>query len=221
MIIYKTTNLINNKIYIGKDTKNNPNYFGSGKLIRFALKKYGKENFRKEILEVCNSYDELNKKEKFWIKTLNSQNKDVGYNIREGGDMNLPKDPKARNKNLSNAHKGKIFTKEHRQNISKNHADVSGKKNPMYGKTHSDSVKEYNRSINLGRKPTKEQRIKMSFANKGENNSNSKLTQNQVIEIRRLHFEEGLQKKDIALMFNVKPACISKICNYLTWKDLN
>ena len=220
MIIYKTTNLINGKIYIGKDSKNNPNYFGSGVIIISALKKYGKENFKKEVLEECTNYDELNEKEKYWIKHFNSTDSNIGYNIREGGDSNPPENPEIRNKRISNALKGRIFTKEHRKKISENHADVSGKKNPMYGKKHSDSVKEYNRSINLGRKPTKEQRIKMSLANKGENNSNSKLTENQVIEVRRLHFEEGLQKKDIALIFNVKPACISKICNYLTWKDL-
>ena len=51
MIIYKTTNLINKKIYIGQDTKNNPNYLGSGKYFKYALKKYGKENFSKEIIE--------------------------------------------------------------------------------------------------------------------------------------------------------------------------
>ena len=39
MQIYKITNLINNKIYIGKDTTSDPNYFGSGLLIRRAIKK--------------------------------------------------------------------------------------------------------------------------------------------------------------------------------------
>lgn len=47
MIIYKTTNLINGKIYIGFDSHNNPEYFGSGKLIKMALKKYGTSNFKK------------------------------------------------------------------------------------------------------------------------------------------------------------------------------
>ena len=50
-IIYLTTNLVNNKKYIGVDTKNNKYYFGSGTIIKQALKKYGKNNFTKEILE--------------------------------------------------------------------------------------------------------------------------------------------------------------------------
>ena len=50
MIIYLTTNNINGKKYIGLDTRNNPNYYGSGTLITMALKKYGRKNFTKEIL---------------------------------------------------------------------------------------------------------------------------------------------------------------------------
>jgi hypothetical protein len=50
VIIYKTTNLINNKIYIGKSNTNNSDYLGSGKRLKLAIKKYGKENFKKEML---------------------------------------------------------------------------------------------------------------------------------------------------------------------------
>ena len=42
MIIYKTTNLINHKIYIGQDSNNNPNYLGSGHLVKQAINKYSK-----------------------------------------------------------------------------------------------------------------------------------------------------------------------------------
>ena len=42
MQVYKITNLLNNRIYIGQDSNSNPNYFGSGKLIKQAIKKYGK-----------------------------------------------------------------------------------------------------------------------------------------------------------------------------------
>jgi hypothetical protein len=65
MIIYKTTNLINGKIYIGKDSKNNSKYLGSGLLLKRAILKYGKENFKKEILEECSSIEELNQREIF------------------------------------------------------------------------------------------------------------------------------------------------------------
>lgn len=81
MIIYKTTNLINNKIYIGKDKKNNSKYLGSGKILKRAIKKYGKENFKKEILETCIDLEHLNEREKYWIEVLTPD-----YNIAKGGD---------------------------------------------------------------------------------------------------------------------------------------
>jgi len=85
MIIYKTTNLINGKIYVGKDSNNNPTYFGSGLILNKAIKKYGINNFKKEILENCSSSIQLNSQEQYWISTLDSTNKKIGYNIALGG----------------------------------------------------------------------------------------------------------------------------------------
>ena len=84
-IIYKTTNRINGKIYVGQDKNCNPNYKGSGILLHRAISKYGWDNFVKETLEVCQSKEELNLREQFWIKELNARDKTVGYNISAGG----------------------------------------------------------------------------------------------------------------------------------------
>lgn len=101
--IYRIQNKINGKIYIGKsvdikrrwsshitdsnvdDERWNSNYRGVKTPIHAAIRKYGKENFVFEILEECNK-EELNDKEKYWIKTLNATNKENGYNITLGGD---------------------------------------------------------------------------------------------------------------------------------------
>lgn len=83
MIIYKTTNLLNGKFYIGKDEKNNPKYLGSGKILKLAINKNGVENFKKEILEECPTKKELNEREKYWITKLSATT--LGYNIAEGG----------------------------------------------------------------------------------------------------------------------------------------
>jgi len=50
MIIYKSTNLVNGKFYVGQDSKNYPDYYGSGLILKIAIDKYGKDNFKKEIL---------------------------------------------------------------------------------------------------------------------------------------------------------------------------
>lgn len=86
MEIYKITNLINHKIYIGKDTTSDPNYFGSGLLIKRAFEKYGKENFIKEVIDITGDYDELSKKEIYWISKYKSTDKKIGYNIAPGGE---------------------------------------------------------------------------------------------------------------------------------------
>lgn len=86
MQIYKITNLINNKIYIGKDTTSDSNYFGSGLLINRAFEKYGMVNFTKEIIDETDDYIELSKKEIYWIEKYNSTNREIGYNISKGGD---------------------------------------------------------------------------------------------------------------------------------------
>lgn len=86
MEIYKITNTLNGKIYIGKDTTSDPKYYGSGLLIRRSINKYGIDNFTKEIIDITEDYNELSNKEIYWIKHFNSTNPEIGYNISEGGD---------------------------------------------------------------------------------------------------------------------------------------
>lgn len=86
VIIYKTTNLINGKIYVGKDKKDDPKYLGSGVIFKRALKKYGIINFNKSVIEECYTLLELNARETYWIKTLNSTDRKIGYNIAIGGN---------------------------------------------------------------------------------------------------------------------------------------
>lgn len=82
--IYKTTNTVNGKIYIGKEKHNDKNYIGSGRILNNAIKKYGKEVFVKEILEEC-SLDIIDERECYWINHYDSTNWDIGYNITKGG----------------------------------------------------------------------------------------------------------------------------------------
>lgn len=63
-----TQNIITNKKYIGKRmcrcNIEDDKYLGSGKILKQAIKKYGKENFKKTILEICSTEEQLNRREK-------------------------------------------------------------------------------------------------------------------------------------------------------------
>ncbi len=85
MQIYKTINKLNGMWYIGKDANNRSYYLGSGKRLRNAINKYGKENFYKEILEECNTHEELINKEIHWITETDAVNNKESYNLAAGG----------------------------------------------------------------------------------------------------------------------------------------
>lgn len=85
-IVYKTTNLINHKIYVGihKTEDLNDTYLGSGLVFQQALKKYGKENFEREILCVCDNVEDAMFIESVIVNKDFLQRKDV-YNRALGG----------------------------------------------------------------------------------------------------------------------------------------
>jgi len=129
--IYKTKNLINNKIYIGKHQTENidDSYYGSGKALKASIKKHGKENFKKEILFVFDTEAEMNDKEVELITEELVARTDT-YNMGVGGE--------------GGAHfKGKSHSKEVRQQISENlkSKDWSHRKGiPAHNKGLKDSA---------------------------------------------------------------------------------
>lgn len=98
MIIYKLTNKINGKIYIGQTIKSFEERLRghiydaqyrkktSESRLSNAIRKYGIDNFEKEIIYTASSIEELNEKEEFYIKHFNSTNREIGYNIKYGGN---------------------------------------------------------------------------------------------------------------------------------------
>lgn len=85
--IYLTTNLINNRKYIGRHYgESDDNYIGSGQAFCKAVKKYGKQNFKREILEFCDSPEEMYQAEKKWIAYYDASNNPEFYNISCGGE---------------------------------------------------------------------------------------------------------------------------------------
>jgi group I intron endonuclease len=124
--IYLVRNQQSKIVYVGQQigTKSINEYKGSGLLLNRAYKKYGETYFKREIIEHC-EIDELNDKEKLYIKQYNTKFPH-GYNLTDGGDGN----------------KGLKFTKEQKQKISQS------KTGQKYPKEHGDKI----RQAKLGKK---------------------------------------------------------------------
>ena len=134
--IYKVTNIINNKIYIGKHQTLNPNdsYLGSGVALKKSISKHGKENFRKEVLFIFDSEQEMNLKEKELITEEFVARPDT-YNLGVGGE--------------GGAHfKGKKHTAETLARIRNTQSD------PVYRINHP--------GVNKGKRLSDETKLKIS-----------------------------------------------------------
>ena len=167
--IYKTTNLINGKVYIGKRKTeieiDDDLYFGSGKLIKAAIVKYGVENFKKEIIEVCVE-ESVNEREKFWIQSFNSTDLEIGYNISDGGDGGDTLTNNPNRELIIEKRKGVkiIFSEEHKKKLSES---KKGDKNPMKGKQMSEEDKKHLSNLIKGRKMPDEFRKNVSKGKTG------------------------------------------------------
>lgn len=161
--IYKTTNTVNGKFYIGKhQTKDlNDGYMGSGKLIKAAIKKYGVDSFHKEILHVVQTEKEMDLLEKILVVP----DQEINYNLCEGGKGGWSY---IRN-NLPNGMSGKRQTDKQKTAASLNLKNLRNK--PEYSKMISDGQKRrYKTQKNpfKGKKHSNDSLEKISKANKGK-----------------------------------------------------
>lgn len=152
--LYEVTNLVNGKTYIGQHITDDleDGYLGSGKALKAAIKKYGRDSFRKEILLFARNEQALNILEMMAVTPEFCERKD-NYNLKEGGNSGRPnaeirekmrqKKLGARNHNYGKpktaewkakvgaAQKGKIISEETRRKIS-----IAGK-----GRRHTEEAK--------------------------------------------------------------------------------
>lgn len=156
-IIYKITNILNGKIYVGQTIQKLAKRISQHKSIKkklgidAAIAKYGWDNFTAEIIEEC-PVEMLNEREIFWIAELNTKVPN-GYNLTDGGygHRGYKPTPEAC-ANLSKALKGRKFSEEHKKNISK--------------------AKKGTTPHNKGKHLSEEQKSLLSELNTGENNPN-------------------------------------------------
>lgn len=154
--IYKTTNILNGKYYIGMHSTNNlsDGYLGSGKRLRYSINKYGIENHKREIIEFCESIEELKNKEKE-IVNLNEIAKKECINIQPGGGGGFTIEQQKENAIKSNQVQKKLretnpeWVKKRSNNLSKSIKkayDEGRKEKKCYcnwsGKKHKEESKK-------------------------------------------------------------------------------
>ena len=187
--IYRITNNINHKTYIGqhkycKSLLVDDGYIGSGVILKKAQKKYGIENFSKEIITIAMSRSEANILEKYYIAKERKENTYGCYNIADGGQgvsfwkgkhfseehkkriSNKMKNPSEETrKKMSDAKKGKHLSEEHKKRIS-NPSEETRKKmsDAKKGKHLSEEHKKRISESAKGRKASEETRKRLSEA---------------------------------------------------------
>jgi len=167
--VYITTNMVNNKKYIGQRmfVKDWKYYLGSGKYLKLAFKKYSKENFSREIIAIAYSRDELNILEIMFIKKYNAVIDNNYYNILEGGGGSPTSGTHYSDelkKKISNALKGKRLSEETKRKIG----DAErGEKHYNYGKKMSDETRFKLSQSHMGKIISEETREKISKSNIG------------------------------------------------------
>ena len=125
--IYVTTNNVNGKKYIGQCSLQQKNktesYLGSGKALKAAISKYGRESFSREIIFVAFSAADLNWAEQTLIEEFNATKSAEWYNIAPGGRASLgftgKKHSKERNEKLSEKMKGHAVSQKVIDNMRK------------------------------------------------------------------------------------------------------
>lgn len=194
-VIYLRTNLVNGKQYVGQATNfkqreydwNCMNHSYAGCLINNARKKYGLDNWKVEILRECETQEELNYWEQYYIKELNTKVPN-GYNLTDGGEgvsgYKMTEEHRLKNslakRGSNHPNWGKHLSVETKKKISEaNKGRISSLKgiprNDEVKKKISESTKGVRRSLGMtGHHHSDESKKKMSESRKGKASPNAK-----------------------------------------------
>lgn len=232
MLVYKSTNLVNNKVYIGITTRNfekrikehiNASIINDSSLVfHRAIRKYGEDNFKWEIIDYANTLEELNEKEKYWINFYNTcifYKNCNGYNMTIGGEGTF----------------GYKHSEENRQKLSELKKGVSISDSTNFTDEEILKIKELLKSnisqkdiakmFNVTNEVISSIKRGRSWINIEEDISTikywnaKKLTKDDVLEIKQL-IKSKIAYDEIAKKFNVASITIEQIKSGITWKDV-
>lgn len=222
MKIYVITNKINGKKYVGQTTKTiirrwrEHNWKSSGCVTLFrAIQKYGTDNFTIELLQECDSMEELNQAEQEWISKLNTMSPN-GYNLRPGGDgRGVVSEESRQRMKVAQSNRSKEWIANIKEGMKSR------------GKEWRRKLSEYRK----GRKATPEQikGLKIGWKTKhvytseetaGENNVRCKITEEKVREIRKLYATGEYSQQKLADMFGINQTNVGFIIRRVSWKHV-
>jgi group I intron endonuclease len=176
--IYIIENEINDKLYVGrtlnvhKRKRAHFSKYSKNLAIKSAIEKYGAQRFDFVLLESCDSEEELNAREIYWIEKLSTLSPS-GYNLKQGGQSGSPTE--IVRKRMSVAHQGIPLSPEHRMAISQaaEGREVSAETRSKISKAHLGMQHAVESKIKMskaktGRKLSPETRLKMSVSHKGK-----------------------------------------------------
>ena len=149
-ILYQTTNLLNGKIYVGVDGKCDREYLGSGKALKLAIRKHGRENFHRRDLAAFDTIEEAYEAERV-VVTQTWVDDSANYNLCGGGLGARQHSAEARRKmsqvnsrpkpyskeTVKHAHRAWKGGKHTQETLSVMSKKASGENNPFYGKRHT------------------------------------------------------------------------------------
>lgn len=219
--VYRIECLINSKRYYG-ETKNPQDRWRRHKndaandihayAIHHAIQKHGIQNFKFEVVEVCDTKAKAFEREKYWIakdKTnlARYHDKARGYNLTDGGEGG-ELSQQARQK-ISEALTGRPLSADHIEKL----------RQAKLGKKHTQ---EHRDNMGIGQREKKVKartRAKLSVAKTGEKHPYASLTEKDVIEIRTTDWQ-GLFYKDIAKIYGVSSTTIRDVLSGRSWTHL-
>ena len=239
--IYVVTNLVNNKKYIGQSV-NIRRRFKSHHLVDYcninncnyntkfyqAIRKYGIDNFKVEILELCEDIKKLDEKEIKYIEQFDTFKN--GYNSTKGGQSwsenihsketeEKRKQTRLKNQSLmSENHPRAKLTNQEVWDIRQRYIDGESVLDIYQDFKHLYSNKETFRRIIFGN-------TYKTVGNIPDKNqiryTNARLTADQVKEIRRSYKKGVISQREIAKQYNVSETCIASIIKRKTYKHID
>lgn len=235
--IYKITNLLNGHCYIGQSVNIYRRYHSHHKVeyknekvshypLYLAFSKYGLENFKIEVLELCES-SLLNEKEKYWISYFDSFKN--GYNATEGGQSwseNIYSQ-ETKLKRLQTLEKNKSLQGEnHPRAKLSNEEVILIRSRYQNGESVSDIYKDYceiYNSIDVFRRivlGNTYQKVDFVLDKEDIRYTNAKLSKEQVIDLRRRYYIENESLPSLAKEFNVSAATAGRIARRETYAHI-